>query len=941
MSAPSLSLRTRCAGEGRAPRPVRGEQGFALAAVLAVIALTSVVIGALLALTLTILATTDAQERSARELRSADGAVEAAIAQARTDPSATDPCGVAAPTLPLTSLDFDQASGATGDDVQVDLTCRSGVAGDPVATADQVRLVGPDGYQGDIAWSTNCAGGAAGPGCFPWTSATGGGAPGGLTPSLVHSGPQALQFDSGVTARRSAAVLRNPVDGTPAVTAAGQYAQGDDGPSASGGNVCGVLSPSFAATSAGVVEDLDGEPECGSSAAAAVDADLTDAVVGFAVTNATPAVPACSGSVISIQPGRYDVVRTRALNSLLATCTNRTFHFQPGVFSIDADSGVAGANRNALVLPDAGSFYVFGVPSGWSAGSGVAGSAAAGDPTALLCDPDRSGTSLVLSGRTEIRHLAGRVAICPAFNPANAQEPFPAVYQETSVPGVAATPTLPLPRTFGFTWDLLACGFNPTCTVSRRHDVALSTSGNRALSSVKVLVTGSEPANTQTNLISNRTTRIEVWPVSGARICTTGEMSGIPNSGLTTAFELRTGGCATALTNETALSNVTLRIFHSLRLGGALVRQDLTVTGVGVQVNSAFGRSTAAEVQDPDGNWNDVGNVAADDASVATPVMPCSFAACAVAGPRTPTQVFRHSLRLTDLDVTLPAELTAVGDEANIISLRVLMKVDPSSTSLPPELSGLSPENFRPEMTTRLQLTTASGGRCSVKGGYVNSAQEVAFDLLDPAATGPGCEAVLSNIGQLQNSDLSVTFELPCIRNWIQNTPTQCMPDNLFAPTGKVWQVRPPNVQSVAIAAASDSYSGPVPTSQVNIDAVGGAASSSFNAAGNVWMPNSDLDIHWKGATTGDRPVVSGDLVLNGLGSDMTASAEAGVVCCSVTRPDSRTVQLVASVDGDDVLAVTVRFTDVDPSGVYTPGYAVDILEWTTCRRDRCVEGPG
>lgn len=910
-----------------AARCDRGESGFALASVLGVIALTSLVIAALLGLLLTTILATSAQERAARELRAADGAIEAAVAQARFDPVATDPCAVAAPLVPLTSIEFDQGSPAGGDDVAVEVTCGSGVLGDSPSTADQVRLVGPSGYQGDVPWATNCAAGAPGPGCLPWTAATGAAAPG-IVPSLVHSGPQPLRFDSGVTARRSAAVLRNPVDGTPAVITSGQYLQGDAGPGRTAGEVCGILSPRFGGTGAGVVDDLDDAPVCNSSAAASVDGDTTDRVVGFAVTNATPAVPPCSGSVVRILPGRYDTVRTQALNALLASCSNRTFHFEPGVFAFDADSGVAGPNRNAVVLGNAGSAYVFGAPSGWSPASGVAASAVATDPEALLCDTAQSGTSLVLSGRTEIRHLAGRVSICPAFNPADIDEPFPAIYQETSIPGVTATPAVPLPRTFSYTWNCFA--FLTNCTVSRAHDVLVSSSGTRPLTSIRLLVTGSEPDNTQTNLISNRTTRVDIRRNSdNFLICSTGEMSGMPNGGLTSSFELRTGSCATALSNEATLNNVRLRVFHSLRLNGILVAQNLAITGVGLQLNSAFARSTPAGVSDPDGNWTGVGNVAADDGASAAPVMPCTFAACAVDGPRTPGQPFTHRFGLGDLRASLPPELSGLGDAAGIESLRVLMKIDPSSAPLPPALGALPADNFRPEMTTRLRLTTAAGDRCSVTGGWVNSAQEIAFDLLSSDGGEPGCSAVLETFGQVQGADLSVTFELPCIRNWLQNTPSQCMPEDVFTPTGRVWQVRPPSVQAVTVAMSSDSYTGPPSTSLVTVDAAAAASTSTFHVAGNVWMPTSDLDVRWRGAVTA-RPVIAGDLILNGLGSDMFAAAQAGVVCCSVARPDSRTVRLVARIDGDDTLAVTVRFTDIDEAGAYSPGHAVDILEWET-----------
>ena len=92
-----------------------------------------------------------------------------------------------------------------------------------------------------------------------------------------------------------------------------------------------------------------------------------------------------------------------------------------------------------------------------------------------------------------------------------------------------------------------------------------------------------------------------------------------------------TGACAAALTNEATLSGVTLRVFHSLRLNGALVRQDLTITGVSVQVNSAIGRSSAAEVQDPDGDWNDAIDVVLNNVNVVAGVNNLSFAVPVIA----------------------------------------------------------------------------------------------------------------------------------------------------------------------------------------------------------------------------------------------------------------------------------------------------------------------
>jgi hypothetical protein len=161
-----------------------------------------------------------------------------------------------------------------------------------------------------------------------------------------------------------------------------------------------------------------------------------------------------------------------------------------------------------------------------------------------------------------------------------------------------------------------------------------------------------------------------------------------------------------------------------------------------------------------------------------------------------------------------------------------------------------------------------------------------------------------------------------------------------------ILQVRPPAIDHVQIRATTDSWAGTRPHSEatVNVFTTAQVPSSNsdygaaFNVAGKAWLPLHDFDIHWRGRTTGERPLFSGDLVLNGLASrtyvPYTPLLPIGVVCCDEPRPDTRTVLLTASIDGVDKLQATVRFSDVrqadgDPdSWVEDIGHNVEVLDW-------------
>ncbi len=918
---------------------VADQGGFALAAVLAVIAFTGITIAALLGMMLTTMRVTRSQEEAAQDRRASDGALENAIEKMRDVP-----CN----PLAQPYLDNQQIGNRT-----VDVSCTSSTSG--VSTTDQVRLVGVDAYRGAYReWTVDCAVNAAGPGCLPWNQA-------GYSPvpsaaagdvSLVHSGNEALRFDSGVTVRRGAVALRNPANGTPAIQTGGEYHQGRPGIAGSGGTDCGLL----ANTPAGRIIDSSGAPDCGSSEAANLEADTAANIAGLVAPSTPVSVPAnCPPTpVVTFQPGTYNASQTAAVSNLtrgaLPSCQNKTFWFSPGIYSFQGSE---------LAFASNGSYYVFGVPQGWDPATGVQGNPAlVSDTSSVLCDPDVSGTSIVTAGWTRLNHTRGRVAICPARPASAPDDAHPAIFQQTSVPnGVTVTSQPAVGGAVTRNFNCRAPYFNlngdsyPThwdidqygqCLPVRQYDLTMQTEGAGPVNSLRVMLTGAESSSTPNNAITARESRFELYRSNGALVCTTNWSRGMPNGGLTSSFDLRTlpGTCSAASTviDQSNLHNGRIRVQHRMLITLPTVNQPLTVSNAEVEVNAHSGQVATSNVTSAD--WNNPGNVARADNTTATPRMPCNDFICQVADPGraiTPATPFRHALEMHDFE--FPTLLNSTNQDPLLTELRAVIRVRPSAATLPPSWTSvfgtyINTSSFLMPSTTFIELESPAGRRCIAQGTGMNSDQEIAFDLLDPnveeSPARPGCNTFLfDHASELDDLTMRVRFDMPCIPDWLHNVPWECLRSNwLYNPadTSPVWQMRPPDIENVRLTAVSNTYAN-TSISTVTSNAVAGATGATFNVHGMTWMPLTDLDIAWRGPAT-TTPLFANDLVLNGLGSRMFTGATMGNVCCSPAT--SRTVELTASIDGVDRMVARVRFDDAVPAPDNRA--SVDVLRWLDCR---------
>jgi len=939
MSAVNYGSRThRCAQNS--------QSGFVLMAVLASIAITSIVIAALLAMMLTTIKITENQAESARQARAADGAVTAAINQLRLNQ--TNPVDACLPGVPAAAdgglpLTFE----SSGRSQTATVTCTS-AAGELATSVGDIKLSGTE-YKGSYDFKT-----------WPWASlqpSIDSALSSSPSPTLVHRGEQSLQFNGSLISKGGAAPLRTDTAGTPALDVRGTYVQAAAGIGAVAGpgGSCGALDGAAAIAQTAVRASAGAT--CGNPLLTPVSVNQDYAIDESLPTspNLSPGSGCPSSAVITFSPGKYDQNAVATLNKWfgrgLGACTNKTFHFPSGRYWFDANTVVNGApalNSHALIFNNPSSSFVFGKAYGWD----PLGAGAAAENFPKACDPAIPGASIILSGRTEFRHLAGRLAVCPYVSgSAVGGTPYPSLLQQSTIPTQVTPKNASSPAgNFSNPSNLLAgpgavpaatatftCTFpagypqGQTCTSTKKFSVTLASAMSGAIGSAAVNVTGNE-TNNNVSGVQSRTVELSV-ALAGGQTCAVPATAGAPDKGRVATYELLSGPCKALITSGEQLDDAQLELtlkYKYLRVCPFTVctaaslppaqAQTLNIWNVQVVANPWVGSATAV-ASTPASDWVDITNVRLDDSQTARSSTLCM--PNPVCGGRT-EQSYTRTFQMDDIEdfsagIPLGAEAAA---DSHLETLGVVIK------QLGDQAQGLNISTLPGETLLTLTLNDAvepANRTVCTKSftGVSNQAGDNYFPLIGRGES--TCGGVqLSSKQQaglsLTGASLRVAYRLNCA---IPTGPPnyQC---TYFQPVG---------IQYVGVVATTDSYLGPVIKSELTVDAAaavptgptGGPASANF--FGSAYLNNVALDLHWNGQASG-ASLFGGELQLNSLGSLMAPGASADVVCCSAPETNVRKLRVTASVNGVPKLSAVVAINRDLPSAVPV------VLEWTVCGKN-------
>jgi type II secretory pathway pseudopilin PulG len=714
--------------EPRAGRARNGrgatQDGYALTFVLGVIALTSVVVVALLGLALTSARVARDQADLARETRAADGALESALTEVAR--ASGDPCDVLGDTQRVVFPD-----GAAGQ-IPVDVRCTPN--GTPNLAQPEDYLEGPrvevvgtgaTPYDGDVAPPAAAAQLTA-------------------DPTLVATGTEPLLFASDVVVNQGASVGRTDGNG-PALDVTGQYEQRVPVP----GGGCGPLG----APGVNQILDHSGVPRC--------EPGVAEVVPTAPQPLAAPTVPVRSivcppaGGVLWLPAGSYTTQEARALNRVLDDCPGRTIWFMPGIHAIDVnDPANVPADRNALVIDDPDIRVVFGTPRGWSTTD-----PAQADDFPQACDPELSGATLELSGRTALRHRAGRVAMCPFVQGENR---LPAIVQTDRVlatPELAAAPVVnrigpaDFLRPGSTSWaatDLCtnASFFNLFPFLKCDYAEFNTTWANippGPLSSVHLLLDAQQipdtlgpdtPASAHAMVIN---VAFSVRAPNNTEICSTGAMSMGRSYDGTAAFDLRSGGCAAALTDGAQLEGATVAAYMLRFDNGDIRPMVVRMRNVRLEVNSAAAVASSVATT---GAWTTPDGALVPGGSVASAVQDdTGTPSLRWATPGTEYSITLEDVTFPDGSITADSVLDALE-----VELRAPTNV----------------ENFLsdPVDGARMAFDVLDGGSriCGLEvDSHANSNRELRYDLFDG-----DCADQLATAGSVAGKDLRITFRTGC-----------------------------------------------------------------------------------------------------------------------------------------------------------------------------------
>jgi hypothetical protein len=926
-------------------RERRDQDGFALIAVLAVIAITAVTIGALLGMMLTAIKITENQQRDARQARAADGAVTAAINQLRMNQTnAVDAClpGVPASAgLVLTFKSSERTDGAT-------VKCRT-AADELGASAGEIKLSGSE-YQGAFLWKT-----------WPWPSLQ----PSINTakPTLVHKGASALKFNGNLSSQGGAAPLRDPA-GTPALDVRGGYEQATQGigAAAGSGGSCGALSGATA--DAATTVRASAGTKCGGPLLVPVSATQDYPIDPSTPTSPDPsALTDCpASSVITFSPGKYDQYDVSTLNKWFGrgddSCKNKTFYFPYGRYWFDANtfdvnafdaktliSGdpVPDPSQHALIFDNPSSAFVFGKANGWDPAG--AGATAANFPKA--CDPANPGASIILSGRTEFRHLAGRLAVCPYRLATGAATPYPALLQQATVPSQVTAKIKGGDMSFGCLFD-----GKLRCPDSQSFTATLSSGVTGKISLASLNVTGTENIP-NLNGVESRSVLLKVTLADAAKSTCEVEGFGAPQLGRIATYDLlpcKDKKGANLITYGEQLDGATVEVFYKYTFlclldacgGSTEGYHGLMISNVAVVTDPWVVPAASVTAESP---WEGIESAREDDRLFSYPSICPSVAQWRCIGSEGARFTSSFSMKYSKENSQQNFGGSVASSDSHLESLGVVVKqvVDEKIVGQQCFEVGV-PANpikrfcskgslvgqavAKPTKTVIALTLNASGLEAnrtvctSETVGVSNQAGNSYFPLISKNLASCVKGGIPSPPPQTASALLDATLSF-------QYLDMECSP----TPNGQCQKFVPAPIQYVGLVATSDSYS-KVIRSQLTIDsaaavpASGGAGGpASANFFGSAYLKNVALDLNWNGQASG-ASLFGGALQLNSLGSLMKATATTDVVCCTAPETNIRKVRLTASVDNEAKLSAVVALNRDLPTA------APVVLEWTVCGRN-------
>ncbi len=875
-----------------ASRDRRGQDGYVLMVALGVIALTFLTIIALLGLAFTTSKVTTVQREANERNRAADGALEAALTA--VSDGTTQPCD----SVPVGSqTTFDGADGPFVVDVECATGTGAELADDPDADFGGDSVFVADQDQGALQ--------------------TGDGPP--------------LRFDADVLVRGGA--TGPSAGGGPAYQVLGQYRQG----------LAGVGVADQASTDCGPlvapgdpqrVADRNDTPQCGfvqANGTPLVDAPLPRDQ-GRSPLRTAVDISAATCATTTFAPGYYGPAAVEKLNALFETCSNATFVFAPAatpadsVYQFDANDPDAGVDRDALVIDNQDVTVIFGVASAV---------ALAGSPLPL-CDRTESGSSIELTGRTALRHRAGRLAVCPANGRAAV----------TQIPNAGLDPVI----------NLVSSNFQPAADVTGSSAPAFATFPQTCLFTNPpglcrtrniVFTTTNLPAVPieQVNLVFNSVETPKTQPqdrnvelrVTNVRApgsdftCAYSALGRTP--GLGTALDLR--ACAPALVGQPASVLDGARFTVTVRYGrdtavvpGPQIR--LGIWDLHLQVNTERAGGTGATAN----GWNNpTGALDYDDADVAgfvastgsgIPAEAAKYGSWAVQGS---TRTFT----VTDIELDDP-NFRGRDAELSALDLVVASREPAVPSEGYPTASAVS--DAGDGSTLSVQITREEVGVCTFDlPGYGRSSRPVRVDLLERA----DCADDLLRSGDLTGLDVTLTYTLGCARFTPAFDPLGS-PQPLFDANGNCLTVRVPDVGFVGLEAATDVVLDEPPASELTTDSDGsGGALAQAQIFGDVLMGGSELQVRWAGGAPGAgvslaSPLVVGNLQAGRITSTTDADASVGTVCCYLPNPQQGRIQAV--IDGTVWAETLVAVDSID--GTATAPRELLLLDWRFCGSGGC-----